>query len=286
MIVMVMVTPGSAPPTTPTSVPRNSGSRYFHCRMLTMPCRAARAWLTNPSRRRAAAAPAGSARTRGRSPPTVPTAIASQHRPLARRARRLERSLQGGDEQRRGDAEPEQRQQRDVDADDGEGEQHQADSCARRLRRRLGRGWRARRCARMSCSTSSALASRREGPARCADRSPGRSARSAASAGRTLNGSRTRLTARPISPAIPSRDRIASFLDQAEVGHDGLVLAVDLVEEGRVALAFEVGDARCPAASSPRRSRLLGRPCAQASSSLARTGAGVPFGTIRPRTTS
>ena len=35
--VMVIVTPGSEPPTTPTSVPRNSGSRYFHCRTVTMP---------------------------------------------------------------------------------------------------------------------------------------------------------------------------------------------------------------------------------------------------------
>ena len=35
--VMVIVTPGSEPPTTPTSVPRNKGSMYFHCRVVTMP---------------------------------------------------------------------------------------------------------------------------------------------------------------------------------------------------------------------------------------------------------
>src|SRR5216110_900396 len=37
MMVMVIVTPGSAPPTTPASVPKNSGSRYFTCAMLTSP---------------------------------------------------------------------------------------------------------------------------------------------------------------------------------------------------------------------------------------------------------
>ena len=35
--VMVLVMPGIAPPTTPTSVPIASGSRYFICRMLTIP---------------------------------------------------------------------------------------------------------------------------------------------------------------------------------------------------------------------------------------------------------
>ena len=37
MMVMVIVTPGSAPPTTPASVPKKSGSRYFTCAMLTSP---------------------------------------------------------------------------------------------------------------------------------------------------------------------------------------------------------------------------------------------------------
>jgi hypothetical protein len=31
MMVMVMVTPGNAPPTMPASVPRASGTRYFTC---------------------------------------------------------------------------------------------------------------------------------------------------------------------------------------------------------------------------------------------------------------
>src|SRR5688572_15409080 len=34
MIVIVTVTPGSAPPITPTNVPIVSGSRYFHCATL------------------------------------------------------------------------------------------------------------------------------------------------------------------------------------------------------------------------------------------------------------
>ena len=37
MMVMVMVTPGSAPPIKPTRVPRNSGTRYFRCRMFSIP---------------------------------------------------------------------------------------------------------------------------------------------------------------------------------------------------------------------------------------------------------
>ena len=35
--VMVIVTPGSEPPTMPTSVPNNSGNMYFHCSIVTMP---------------------------------------------------------------------------------------------------------------------------------------------------------------------------------------------------------------------------------------------------------
>ena len=35
--VMVIVIPGSDPPTTPTNDPMKRGIRYFHCRMLTMP---------------------------------------------------------------------------------------------------------------------------------------------------------------------------------------------------------------------------------------------------------
>src|SRR5688572_1651763 len=52
--------------------------------------------------------------------------------------------------------------------------------------------------------------------------------------------------ARPISPAIPSRPSLMSpsFLEQPEVGHDGLVLAVDLVEEGGVLGVVEEGNAR------------------------------------------
>src|SRR5881394_3226826 len=37
MIVMVIVTPGSAPPRTPASVPKKSGTRYFTCATWTMP---------------------------------------------------------------------------------------------------------------------------------------------------------------------------------------------------------------------------------------------------------
>jgi hypothetical protein len=37
MMVMVMVTPGSAPPTTPDSVPMNSGKRYLSWATLTSP---------------------------------------------------------------------------------------------------------------------------------------------------------------------------------------------------------------------------------------------------------
>ena len=47
----------------------NSGTRYFRCRMLTMPCQSSSYMLTSPSSARAAAAPADSARTRDRSPP-------------------------------------------------------------------------------------------------------------------------------------------------------------------------------------------------------------------------
>src|SRR6185295_4890597 len=61
-----------------------------------------------------------------------------------------------------------------------------------------------------------------------------------------LKGRRKRLAARPISPAMPSRPSLISrsFLDEPEVGHDRLVLAVDLVEEGRVLATVEVGNAR------------------------------------------
>ena len=54
--VMVMVMPGSAPPTTPTSVPMNSGTRYFTCSMLTMPAPSS-SNIRSPSSARAAAAP-------------------------------------------------------------------------------------------------------------------------------------------------------------------------------------------------------------------------------------
>src|SRR6476646_1317544 len=61
-----------------------------------------------------------------------------------------------------------------------------------------------------------------------------------------LNGRRKRLVARPISPAMPSRPSLISrsFLDEPEVGHDDLVLAVDLVEECGVLAAIEKGHAR------------------------------------------
>ena len=48
MIVIVMVMPGSAPPTTPISVPTNSGSRYLTCRMLTIPAEQTRQKLNYP----------------------------------------------------------------------------------------------------------------------------------------------------------------------------------------------------------------------------------------------
>ena len=54
MMVIVIVTPGSAPPTIPASVPRNSGSRYFACRMLTTPAASSSYTARNRSSVRAA----------------------------------------------------------------------------------------------------------------------------------------------------------------------------------------------------------------------------------------
>ena len=107
--------PGSAPPITPTSVPKNSGSRYFSCATLRRPCQSRSNIRTRPRAARQQhqqvalehQIPHRRGADRDR----------SEHRPVARRSRPAERGLQRGDEQDGGEAKPEQRQQHHVGAD-------------------------------------------------------------------------------------------------------------------------------------------------------------------------
>src|SRR5690606_1332435 len=122
--VMVIVTPGSEPPITPTNVPTASGIRYFAWRMP----RSAAPRSSNMSEIRPAAA------RQQHEQPALEDVPGEQGRgeredgrasPPAQPARRVEERVQPADEEERGDPEAEPGHRHGVQREDAEGHRHE-----------------------------------------------------------------------------------------------------------------------------------------------------------------
>src|SRR5688572_16496237 len=126
--VMVMVMPGSAPPTTPISVPMKSGSRYLTCSSETMPCPRS----SNINARTLEVRPAPARHQHGQV--TLEDVVHDYRshyrygcysRPSSRGLGQVKQGIGRGDIQESRDAEAEERQRAAVQAEDGEHRHHQ-----------------------------------------------------------------------------------------------------------------------------------------------------------------
>src|SRR3954466_12213480 len=119
MIVMVIVTPGSAPPMTPASVPKKSGTRYLTCATCGM------AWARSSNTLKIRPTPARQQHREVAFEDVIRNDRGAEgHQPdphpLARAARRRHRRIGGSDVKERGEAKAERRQRDRVDGEEDE----------------------------------------------------------------------------------------------------------------------------------------------------------------------